>query len=102
MNSWLQSMKQWTRWLMGEAPLPDGRSKAMLAGTVAALMPLFDLATYTTTVPRTGHWSNRQILVKEQQWLQVVFVGATAGIQVAAEAHVEDYEEAAFKEMFDL
>ena len=34
MNSWLQSMKQWTQWLMGEAPLPDGRSKAMLAGTV--------------------------------------------------------------------
>ena len=36
MNSWLQSMKQWTKWLMGEAPLPDGRSKAMLAGTVAS------------------------------------------------------------------
>ncbi len=37
MNSWLQSMKQWTQWLMGEAPLPDGRSKAMLAGTVASV-----------------------------------------------------------------
>ncbi|HEY5108800.1 MAG TPA: fibronectin type III domain-containing protein, partial [Acidimicrobiales bacterium] len=36
MNSWLQAMKQWTQWLMGDAPLPDGRSKAMLAGTVAA------------------------------------------------------------------
>jgi hypothetical protein len=74
----------------------------MLASTVTALMPLFDLATYTTTVPRTGHWSNRQILIKEQQWLQVVFVGATAGLQVAAEAHIEDYEEAAFRETFDL
>jgi len=37
MNSWLQSMKQWTQWLMGESPLPDGRSKAMLAGTVASV-----------------------------------------------------------------
>jgi len=37
MNSWLQSMKQWTQWLMGEAPLPDGRSRAMLAGTIATI-----------------------------------------------------------------
>jgi|GEM_PF-1322928 len=37
MNSWLQSMTQWTQWLMGESPLPDGRSKAMLAGTVASV-----------------------------------------------------------------
>jgi hypothetical protein len=37
MNSWLQSMKQWTLWLLGEAPLPDGRSQAMLAGTVASV-----------------------------------------------------------------
>ena len=36
MNSWLEAMKQWTQWLMGDAPLPDGRSKAVLAGTVAA------------------------------------------------------------------
>jgi len=36
MNNWLQAMKQWSQWLLGEAPLPDGRSKAMLAGTVAA------------------------------------------------------------------
>ena len=36
MNSWLQAMKKWSHWLMGDAPLPDGRSKAMLAGTVAA------------------------------------------------------------------
>ena len=36
MNSWLAAMKQWTQWLMGDAPLPDGRSTAVLAGTVAA------------------------------------------------------------------
>jgi len=35
MNSWLQAMKQWTRWLMGDSALPDNRSKAMMAGTVA-------------------------------------------------------------------
>ena len=35
MDSWLQAMKQWTRWLMGDSALPDKRSKAMLAGTVA-------------------------------------------------------------------
>src|SRR5665213_1480652 len=36
MNNWLQAMKQWAHWLMGDAPLPDGRSKTLLAGTVAA------------------------------------------------------------------
>ena len=35
MTSWRQAMKQWAQWLLGDSPLPDGRSKAMLAGTVA-------------------------------------------------------------------
>src|SRR5665213_2139773 len=35
MNSWLQAMKKWSQWLLGDAPMPDGRSKVLLAGTVA-------------------------------------------------------------------
>ena len=32
---WLDAMKQWGQWLMGDAPMPDNRSRAVLAGTVA-------------------------------------------------------------------
>jgi hypothetical protein len=35
MNSWRQAMKQWAEWLMGDGPLPGGRSKVMLVGAVA-------------------------------------------------------------------
>lgn len=72
------------------------------APNITGIMPVFDLATYTATVPRTGHWSNRQMVVKAGQKIRAVFVGVTAGLQVAAEARVEDYEEAAFSEAFEL
>jgi len=38
MNNWLQAMKQWAMWLVGDAPLPGHRSRVFLAWTTATVV----------------------------------------------------------------
>ena len=39
-QEWARGLKQWLLWLMGDAPLPGKRSRAVLAGTVAIVAVL--------------------------------------------------------------
>jgi hypothetical protein len=39
-RAWASGMKQWLRWIAGEAPVPDKRSKQILGGTVGAVLLL--------------------------------------------------------------
>ena len=40
MKSWAQGLKQWGLWFLGEGPLPDTRSRKILAGTLAGVAVL--------------------------------------------------------------
>jgi len=39
-QEWARGLKQWSLWLLGDAPLPGKRSRAVLAGTMAVVAVL--------------------------------------------------------------
>src|SRR5664280_663954 len=55
MKQWAQGMKQWSLWLVGEAPLPGKRARKMLGVTLGiALLVVAGLAVATRRPARTG------------------------------------------------
>jgi hypothetical protein len=56
----------------------------------------------TSSLPNTGTWKDREVVVKAEENLWVVVTGSTNGAQVFCEATVLDYEEHAALQAFGL
>jgi hypothetical protein len=56
MRSWAQGLGQWSRWLIGESPLPGKRSRLMLAATVAvvALLVVGLMVAFRSPAPKSN------------------------------------------------
>lgn len=72
------------------------------ASTVTSILSPVGLKTAFSTLPATSTWSNRQIQVKAEEYLYGVITGGTNAQQVWCQARVEDYQESAARQVYDL
>lgn len=75
----------------------DPSTLALRAGSLGSLV---DIA--SGSLPQVSFYSNRQVVVRHQERLWIVITSATNNQPYQAQGLVVDYQEAAFKERFDV